>query len=146
MDPVERYRDSTTTETLTEGRSKDSRAPSTVHSYQLRHSQPGSTKKINFDHPSDHLESSIPPSQLPVHAAKCYSNVSSDATFGFVRAPENGTQRAQEEESVSDEVIMCVDMRDRATVGCCYYETSTGSLHLAEDIQSGGLDAIDTCK
>ena len=59
-------------------------------------------------------------------------------------AQGNGIEEEQEADSDTDEVIMCVDMRERGTVGCCYYESSTGSLHLVEDIQCGGLEVIDT--
>ena len=43
----------------------------------------------------------------------------------------------------SDEVIMAVDMRDRGTIGCCYYATRDESLFLMAEVKLGGIDIID---
>ena len=72
--------------------------------------------------------------------------ISSNATSDHDIASRNEIEEAQEEGRTSEEVIMCIDVRDRGTVGCCYYDSSTGSLRLVEDIRCGGLDAIDTCE
>lgn len=41
------------------------------------------------------------------------------------------------------ERIMAVDMRDRGSIGCCYYIAANETLYLLEDIKSGGLETID---
>jgi DNA mismatch repair protein MSH5 len=41
---------------------------------------------------------------------------------------------------------MALDMRDRSTVGCCYYVAREEKLYLMEDVQLGGLGVIDACK
>lgn len=41
---------------------------------------------------------------------------------------------------------MAVDMRDRGTVGCCYYVARTEKLHLMEDVKFGSADVVDMRK
>lgn len=41
------------------------------------------------------------------------------------------------------EVIMAVDMRDRESIGCCYFVAREEKLYLMEDIKSGGLGIIE---
>lgn len=41
------------------------------------------------------------------------------------------------------EVFMAVDMRDRGTVGCCYYVAAKETLYLMDDIKAAGLEVID---
>ena len=43
-----------------------------------------------------------------------------------------------------DEVIMAVDLNGGGTVGCCYYVAKDEKLYFMEDVQLGGLDAIDS--
>jgi len=40
---------------------------------------------------------------------------------------------------------MCVDMRDRGTVGCCYYVARDQKLFVMADLIYGGIEVIDTC-
>ncbi|QKX55952.1 uncharacterized protein TRUGW13939_03051 [Talaromyces rugulosus] len=42
------------------------------------------------------------------------------------------------------EVIMAVDLKERGTVGCCYYVAQEEQLKILGDIQHGGKDIIDT--
>jgi DNA mismatch repair protein MSH5 len=44
------------------------------------------------------------------------------------------------------EVIMAVDLRERGTVGCCYYVAREEKLYCIEDVRFGGIEVIDTCK
>ena len=87
------------------------------------------SSEVSSSHPSavyQHLRpASNPPSNMLLHS-------------------ENGIDGAEEEDNDTHEIIMCIDMRDRGTVGCCYYESLTGSLHLVEDIRYGGLEVIET--
>lgn len=44
-----------------------------------------------------------------------------------------------------NEVIMAVDLRERGTVGCCYYVARDEKLCFMEDVKFGGVDVVDTC-
>ena len=44
------------------------------------------------------------------------------------------------------EVVMAVDLKDRGTVGCCYYIAREEKLYLMEDVKNGGSEIIDTRK
>ncbi len=150
MITAKRRHDGSIAATPTMSQSNDSRASSFVQSSPLRHFKPTKhpqqrpTKRISLHPPGNHPGSSAPSSHL--RPAYRHSRLSSVATSDVDEAQENVIERDQEEDSDPAEVVMCVDMRERGTVGCCYYESSTGSLHLVEDIQCGGLEVIDTCE
>lgn len=42
-----------------------------------------------------------------------------------------------------DQVIMAVDMRDKGTVGCCYYVAKEEKLYMMDDIRYSGVEVID---
>lgn len=44
-----------------------------------------------------------------------------------------------------NEVIMAVDLRERGTVGCCYYIARDEKLCFMEDVKFGGVDVVDAC-
>ena len=44
-----------------------------------------------------------------------------------------------------NEVIMAVDLRERGTVGCCYYVAQDEKLCFMEDVKFGGVDVVDAC-
>ena len=150
MNAAKRRRDTSTAATLTENQSNDSRASSFIQSSPLRyfqrtkHPQHRPAKRLGLRISRKHTGSSVPDSHTrPLHRNARFSSI---AASHVDVAQEDGTGGEQEEGSDPDEVIMCVDMKERGTVGCCYYESSTGSLHLVEDIQCGGLNIIDTCE
>ena len=45
-----------------------------------------------------------------------------------------------------NEVIMAIDLRDRGTVGCCYYVAMDEKLYLMEDVKHGGLEIVQACE
>ena len=45
-----------------------------------------------------------------------------------------------------DEIIAAFDLRDRGTVGCCFFVAREEKLYLTEDSKYGGLEVIDTRK
>lgn len=150
MNAAKRHRDTYMAGTPTVNQSNDSRASSSIQSSPLRHfhrtkhSRQRPTKKADLNLARYSAGSSGPLSHVrPTHRHSAFSSVAASVVDV---APESGARGEQEEDSDPDEVTMCVDMRERGTVGCCYYESSTGSLHLLEDIQCGGLDVIDTCE
>lgn len=42
-----------------------------------------------------------------------------------------------------DQVIMAIDMRDKGTVGCCYYVAKEEKLYMMDDVKYGEIDVID---
>ncbi|KAL8771108.1 MAG: hypothetical protein Q9209_003279 [Squamulea sp. 1 TL-2023] len=41
---------------------------------------------------------------------------------------------------------MAIDVRDRGTVGCAYYVAREEKLYMMQDVNSGGIDIIETCE
>ena len=150
MNAAKRRRDRTTASTPTVKQSNDSRASSFVQSSPLRHlqrtklCQQRPIQGVGLQFPEKDTGTSVSPCDIrPTHR---HSRFPSLTASGVHVAQENVTEGEQEEDSDPDEVIMCVDVRERGTVGCCYYQSSTGSLHLFEDVQCGGLDVIGNCE
>lgn len=150
MIAAKRRRDGSVAATPAVSQSNGSRASSFVQSSPLGHFQRTKlpkqrpTKRVILNLPRDQLGSNSLSSHLrPAHR---HSRLPFVAAIPVAIAREDGVEGEQDEDSDPDEIIMCVDMRERGMVGCCYYESSTGSLHLVEDIQCGGLEVIDTCE
>ena len=149
MIAAKRRRDGFIAATPTVSQSNESGGSSFVQSSPLsqfqrtKHPQQRPTKSVKLHLPKINPRSSAPCSHL--RPAYRHSSTSSVAASAGNVARANRIE-GQDEDIDPDEVIMCVDMRDRGTVGCCYYESSTGSLHLVEDIKYGGLEVIDTCE
>jgi DNA mismatch repair protein MSH5 len=63
---------------------------------------------------------------------------------------ESRHRRQNDEQSFSDDddeqVIMAVDIKERGTVGCCYYVAQEEKLYILCDVQSGGKEIIELCK
>ncbi|OJD26055.1 hypothetical protein ACJ73_02570 [Blastomyces percursus] len=57
-----------------------------------------------------------------------------------------GQQERDDENAELCQVVMAMDMKERCSVGCCYYVAAEQKLYLLEDITSGGLEAIETLK
>ncbi|PGH01372.1 DNA mismatch repair protein MSH5 [Blastomyces parvus] len=55
-------------------------------------------------------------------------------------------QERDDENTELCQVVMAVDMKERCSVGCCYYVADEQKLYLLEDITSGGLEAIESLK
>ena len=61
--------------------------------------------------------------------------------------PDGEDETALHERENNDslnETVIAVDMRDRATVGCCYYVAREEKLYFMDDVLFGGIDVIDT--
>ena len=63
-----------------------------------------------------------------------------------MRAERDDEVLDRENNDSLNEIIMAVDLRDRGTVGCCYYIAREEKLYLMEDIKSGGIEVVDTCQ
>ena len=148
MNAAKRRRDKSVAATSTVNRTNDSRASSFDQSsplwqfQQSKRLQQRPAQRIRLNIPEKLSHYNVSPSAI--RPASRYSHIPHDAASVVDVTQEDGAEGGLEEDGDLDEVIMCVDMRDRGTVGCCFYESSTGSLHLVEDIQCGGLDVIDT--
>lgn len=44
------------------------------------------------------------------------------------------------------EIIMAVDMKEKGTVGCCFYNAQEERLSILSDTQYGGKEFIDMCE
>lgn len=44
-----------------------------------------------------------------------------------------------------DQVVMAIDIKERGTVGCCYYTAQKEKFYILGDIRSGGTEAVETC-
>lgn len=59
-----------------------------------------------------------------------------------------GRSEAEPEAEAEDldalnEVVMAIDLRERGTVGCCYYVACNERLYFAEDVKLGGIDVVE---
>lgn len=150
MNAAKRRRGKAIAATPTVKQSNDSRASSFIQTSPLSHIQRAKplqqrpTQRSGLHLLRQHTCTNVPPSHT--HPDCRDSRFVSVAASGVDVAQEDGTEGKHEDDSDLDEVIMSVDMRERGTVGCCYYESSTGSLRLVEDVQCGGLDVVDTCE
>ena len=52
----------------------------------------------------------------------------------------------REENDDANEVVMAIDLRNKDTVGCCYYVAREEKLYFMGDVKFGGMDVIDTRK
>jgi DNA mismatch repair protein MSH5 len=85
------------------------------------------------------------------------SNRSPRASFSQSQRPPADSTRAfrdrrdleQDLEQDADEdleqVVMAIDIKERGTVGCCYYVAQEEKLYILGDVQSGGKEVIETC-
>ena len=59
---------------------------------------------------------------------------------------DDGGERQDSEDGNSlDEAIMAVDVKDRMTIGCCYYVAQEEKLYFMEDVKLGYLEMVKTC-
>lgn len=61
-----------------------------------------------------------------------------------MRAERDDEISEREDNDSLNEVVMAVDLRDRGTVGCCYYVARAEKLYMMEDVRNGGIEVIDT--
>lgn len=68
-------------------------------------------------------------------------------TIGNSREVEGDGEENQEpdNEDALSEIIMAVDVKDRMTIGCCYYVAREEKLALMEDVKLGSLEMVQTC-
>ena len=148
MNAAKRRRNKSMAATPIMNQSNDSHASSFIQSSPLchlqrtKHLQQRPAQRIGLHLPKTNPHTSVLTSTI--HPNYRRPHLSSAAASSVDVVLEDKSEREPEEDADPDEVIMCVDMRERGTVGCCYYESFTGDLHLVEDVRCGGLDVIDT--
>ncbi|KAI9820000.1 MAG: MutS protein msh5 [Pycnora praestabilis] len=116
---------------------------SSVASSRLSWSRQTSALRTSHRNPSQQsratpqIRVSLPPSSRQSSAAPSLAG----------DAPENDREIEDREENDNlNEIIMGIDMRDRGTVGCCYYVAREEKLYLMEDVAFGGLEVINMLK
>ena len=95
-------------------------------------------KRVSLAPPRQRTSSVASP--VPSSKSTAYQMLKTHASAKF--DPGQGVDAAEEDE-ILEERIMAVDMRDKGSIGCCYYVAATEGLYLLEDVKSGGLDIID---
>lgn len=69
-------------------------------------------------------------------------------TDSYARASDRGHPEQVHEQDVDDDleqVVMAIDIKERGTVGCCYYVAQEERLYILGDVQLGGKEVIETC-
>lgn len=89
-------------------------------------------------------------SHLPFQAAATPANAGPDPPpnrTGLSAHQEGVEAHILQDETEDDlcQVVMAVDVKERGTVGCCYYVAEEEKFYVLEDIVSGGLEVIETC-
>lgn len=74
-----------------------------------------------------------------------YSNGNTVQTPSGHLPNENHPEADEANLDALNEVIMAVDMKERGTVGCCYYVARDEKLYFMEDVKFGSLDVVDAC-
>lgn len=55
-------------------------------------------------------------------------------------------EQGEEELDANHEIVMAVDLKERGTVGCCYYVARDEKMYFMEDSRMGGVDVVDALK
>ncbi|KAI1057895.1 hypothetical protein LB506_000013 [Fusarium annulatum] len=59
------------------------------------------------------------------------------------QTPGADTRARSSSEPIQHEVVMAIDLRENFTVGCAYFSTTDGILHVSEDIATASLDIAE---
>ncbi|ORY09079.1 mismatch repair protein 5 [Clohesyomyces aquaticus] len=96
---------------------------------------------------SDRSRSSRRSAADPVRAPASRSAQSRAQSSSSVPLPQSQQCEENDNEDDSlDEIVMAVDLRDRGTVGCCYYVAKEEKLYFMEDMKLGGADIVNSLK
>lgn len=91
------------------------------------------------------IESSTPSINQDDSNAALLRAASHEPLESVALAESDAECQEREDADALNEVIMAVDLRDKGTIGCCYYVAREEKLYLMDDVKCGGLDVIDTC-
>ncbi|RBR03834.1 hypothetical protein FVER53590_01506 [Fusarium verticillioides] len=59
------------------------------------------------------------------------------------QTPNADTRARSSSEPIQHEVVMAIDLKDNCTIGCAYFSTTDGILHVSEDIATASLDIAE---
>lgn len=112
-----------------------------------RHLREGPRKKVALRR----LESDVIAPSPQRHTLHRRTESSAPSRRAFSKVPSETRSLLQNEDAISEyeqsdalnEVIMALDIRNKETVGCCYYVAKEEKLYFTADIKFGGLDAVD---
>ena len=142
--PSKRHRSSSIATPLARCSSAPRSSP-VSHIQPARHTDQQPKKRITLVPPSSRGGSAGPSSPDGSVALTSYS-VDDPPLDAGVLAERDAEIFEREDNDSLNEVVMAVDLRDRGTVGCCYYIAREEKLYLIEDVKSGGIEVLDTRK
>lgn len=56
---------------------------------------------------------------------------------------DNNAQAQSSSEPIQHEIVMAIDMKDSSAMGCAFFSTTDGVLHVSEDISMARLDVAE---
>ncbi|KAF4332583.1 DNA mismatch repair MSH5 [Fusarium beomiforme] len=59
------------------------------------------------------------------------------------QTPNANIRARSSSEPIQHEVVMAIDLKENSTIGCAYFSTTDGVLHISEDIASASLDIAE---
>ncbi|KAF5544816.1 mating type 1-2 [Fusarium napiforme] len=90
--------------------------------------------------------STRPRARNPSSSIRYNSAPRNHAQYSDSQEPQthNANTRARSSsEPIQHEVVMAIDLRDNCTIGCAYFSTTDGILHVSEDIATASLDIAE---
>ncbi|KAI9839819.1 MAG: hypothetical protein M1819_000009 [Sarea resinae] len=131
-------------------RSRVNKAPSSTrgrHNHPSRFSHPRSSQPSPSQPRSSQTSTPNRPRQDQrsdrFNEAGPGSSAAASSTIGDLGDPRE--EQNNDDDSLN-EVVMAVELRDRNTVGCCYYVAREGKLYLMNDMKMGSVEIVDQLK
>ncbi|KAF5632203.1 DNA mismatch repair MSH5 [Fusarium sp. NRRL 52700] len=59
------------------------------------------------------------------------------------KTPDADTRAQSSSEPIQHETVMAIDLKENSTIGCAYFSTTDGILHVSEDIATASLDIAE---
>ncbi|KAL8736313.1 MAG: hypothetical protein Q9166_000468 [cf. Caloplaca sp. 2 TL-2023] len=117
----------------------------TGRTHAKTYNQQQSAGRVSLQNRNQRGTSVTSSSGFDLHPPNQNSSSAMQSDTGF--APEEDADINEREEDDSlNEVVMAVDLRDRGTVGCAYYIAREEKLYMMQDVNSGGIEIIETLK
>ena len=108
-------------------------------------SQPSAKKRVSLVCTNDHSSSQVP-SSPPIFAYRQSRPQSTHLPSDDIYPEDDNVIQDREDADSLNEVVMCIDMRDRGTVGCCYYVARDQKMFVMSDVSYGGVEIVETCE
>lgn len=125
--------------------SSGARSSPVPHAQPVIHPQRQPKKRVSLLPPSSRESSVASYSRNGSVAPTAHSAHNLPPDTGVLAELDDEIVEREDNDSLN-EVIMAVDLKDRGTVGCCYYIAKEEKLCLMEDVKSGGIEIVDTRK